>query len=217
MQPLRVIAHLANGFASLDPWSPSLDAILAYHMLREHLGSEDFAAQTDDMMSPVEGLPLAVERHGELWWYMCSSPQYLSVAEHIRHFHRRFDAQQAERFLAPQKARVNVTAGPLKAFRLPLRIVVCDRVQWHCIGERADIERLLRTCTHIGAKRGSGHGVVDRWEISHDGMIDIARFMRPLPTEFAEAHHRGGDLMEWGIRPPGRLRENITLCIMPPT
>lgn len=215
--PLRVTAHLANGFASNDPWSPGLDAILAYWAMRERLGEEDFAAGSIDSgaMQPVEGLPLAVEKHGDWWWYQCSAPIYETAAEFSRYFHRRFDSQMAERYLQPKKGRVDTKCGPFKAYRLSARVTVCDRVEWHCIGDAAEIGRLLRRCSAIGYKTGAGHGRVLRWEVGPGGEADLARFHRPLPVDFAQAHGIEGPQLQWSIRPPGRITINQALCVMP--
>lgn len=216
-EPVIVTAHLANGFAHNDPWSPSIDGVLGYWALREKLGDEQFACQQIDSsaMRPVEGLPLGVERHGDWWWYQASAPIYQGRTEFLRYFHRRFDMQHAERYMKPKKGRVDIKCGPFKVYRLSAKITVCDRVEWHCIGDLGEIERLLRRCSAIGYKIGAGNGWVLHWEVRAGGDPNLARYFRPLPVEFADLHGIGGIRLEWGIRPPVRIRENQTLCIMP--
>lgn len=221
MMPLRITAHLHSGFAAADRWSPALDGILAYWHLREVLGPEEFAITSADnaAMRPVEGLPLEVVHHGQWWWYACSSPMYSAAATVIRHIHRRFDARQAERHCDFQcrSEKVQVNAGPYKNRRLLLQQHITGQVQWHAVGDAAEVYRLLAQCPNIGAKFGAGFGRVRRWEVVEGDDTDatLARRHRPLPLEYADAQGVTGPLMEWGIRPPGRCKENRALCVMP--
>lgn len=217
MEALIVTAHMSSGFAAGDPWSPALDAILAYWLMRERLGEEEFALQSSqrDLMGPVEGLPLGVEHHGEHWWYQCSSPIYEAKAVVRRHYHRRFDAHAAEQYLVPQKGRIQTQAGPYKSSRLSAQVYVTPAVVWHAIGDAAEVQRLLNRCSAIGAHIARGYGRVKRWTVEPGGDERLARFHRPLPIEFADAHGIAGQQMLFGIRPPARLPINHALCIMP--
>jgi len=212
VESLRIVAHLRNGYAAEDPWSPSIDGIIAYWLLREQLGDEMDLVPRDQMRA-VEGLPLGVSRAGALWWYDCSSPIVDEAGRHIRHFHRRFDAALAEPFLAPQKARINVQAGPTKQARLTTQTIICNKITWMAIGDGDEVARLLRRCSHVGRRRAAGNGRVVRWEVTADGDPDAAKIHRPLPVEACDDDTRS--VMEWGFRPPAYIRENQTLCRMP--
>jgi CRISPR type IV-associated protein Csf3 len=218
MQALKITAELMTGFASSDPWSPAIDGILAYQFMREKLGDEEFAIRSHrmDLQEPVTGLPLGVEQHGDQWWYQCSFPEYTSVAEITRHTHRRFDARQAEKYWGtPGKSgKVLVAAGPYKNARLKLRQHVTPAVTWYCIGDQAEIERLLARVTHVGARVGAGYGRVRKWTVEPAECETLARFRRGLPVEFAQAHQLEGQEMIHGIRPPVRHPDNKTLCVM---
>jgi CRISPR type IV-associated protein Csf3 len=221
MQPLIVTAELMTGFASSDPWSPSIDGILAYRVMMERLGPEAFAlsAHRSDQQEPVEGLPLAVEQWDGWRWYQCSSPIYRAHAQVTRHLHRRFDAAQAERWWGnPGKSgKVLVAAGPYKNARLPLMQHVTPAVQWAVVGERDEIERLLAQVTHIGARVGAGYGRVRRWRVEAAGVVavELASTHRPLPEGHPDASALEGPRMVWGIRPPGRHPDNLVDCAMP--
>lgn len=218
MTPLIIRAHLVNGFVSSDPWSPTIDGILAWSLMRQRMGEGFMLACWDDSaMRPIEGLPLGVERHGDLWWYQASAPIYDAVGEHQFYWHRRFDAQLAERYVIPRKTgRVETKAGPYKAFRLSALVHLCRAVEWHVIGDPDAIRSLLRPVTHIGARASMGCGRVRSWEVDYDGGDEHrARFYRPLPVDFASAHGVEGPQIYWGIRPPARLRENCMVCVMP--
>lgn len=216
MQPIRITAHLLNGFTSSDPWSPSIDGILGYWMMYEAKG-DDFAlsASNTAAMRPVEGLPLQRIEHGGLWWYACSSPIYSIASSARRYMHRRFDdAHERQLDLQGKSGKVLVAAGPYKNARIPFLLRITRQVEWHVIGDLGEIKRLLSRCPHIGGRYGSGFGRVSGWSFS-DGDSEKAMHHRPLPVAYAEAHDIIGDEMYWGIRPPARLRENSALCIMP--
>lgn len=216
METLIVTARLRNGFAASDPWSPSIDGILAYWMLREQLGEAAFTAGAADpgSLHPVEGLPLERIEHQGLWWYACSSPIYDEVAQSLRYYHRRFDARAAERY-ADVGRRVDVKSGPYKSSRLSQVVHTCAAVQWHVMGDADRIRHLLRRCAAIGAKINTGFGAVAEWTVSPGGEAEIARRRRPLPADYASQHGIEGPVMRWAIRPPSRLRGNQTECVMP--
>lgn len=219
MTPLRITATLRNGFASSDPWSPAIDGILAYWHVREQLGEEQFALTSVDSsaMEPVTDLPLAkTEWQGE-WWYQCSSPIYATRAEFLRYYHRRFDIGAAQQYLQPQRGRVETKAGPFKAYRLSARVIVTPEVQWYAVGDSEEVRRLLRRCSAIGAKVGQGFGRVQAWTVEtlrelppYGGASD-----RPIPAEYARQIGAEGPMLLWGLRPPGRIRENLCVCVMP--
>lgn len=229
MEPLIVSCDLVNGFSSSDPWSPALDAILAYWQLREEMGEEEFALSSTNGMGLIvpDHLPLGREQYGDHWWWQCSTPEYETRREWVRYSHRRFDLDAATRYAATGKSgRVMVAAGPYKNYRNRQQIHITRRVTWHCVGDAAEIRRLLRRCSWLGAEVGEGLGRIrTRWEDSRPapawnveggGDERMARFRRPVPVEFARAHGIHGAPLVWGVRPPGRIQANKTLCVMPP-
>lgn len=219
MEPLLVTARLAQGYSSSDPWSPSLDAILAYWRLREVLGEEEFVlGMTGHRQLVVADLPLARESWGDWWWWQCSSPLPVGggeVGRFERHYHRRFDDAQAYRY-APEGTRAVMTAaGPYKAFRHRRQVVICEAVQWHAIGDASEVRRLLRRCDYIGHGIGRGWGEVVEWSVEPGGDERLARHHRPLPYGYAVEHGLRGAPLEWGLVPPGRDPRSRTLCVMP--
>lgn len=214
MDAMLVTAHLAGGFAASDPWSPALDGILAYWLLREQLGEEEFAlGMTGHRPLTDAGLPLdRCEDGAGHWWWACSSPIYQQQAEYLRWYHRRFDTREAERFTAAR--RVVTSAGPYKNYRNAWTVHLAPTVSWHALGDRAETERLLRRCAAIGGGRGQGLGRVSRWEVTLDGDAESARHHRPLPAAYAAQRGIEGMVMEYGLRPPGRAAERV-LCVLP--
>lgn len=217
---LKITAELMSGFVSFDPWSPALDGILAYWYFHERDGEEAFALNQafPQVMETADNLPLLKINPGNDWWYACSSPIYDTVAEVRKHYHRRFDFAHAEQYLDPNIKRVQTACGAYKNYRKGLIQHVTPRVEWHCIGDAAEIERLLLNCTHIGFGKAQGHGQVKTWRVDAGGDTLLAKFHRPIPRHYA-ARYCGdcGEVMEmwWGYRPCMRVKANQTMCVMP--
>ena len=218
MKPIKVTAHLSNGYASTDPWSPSLENILAYWHLRNTLTDAEFAAGCGGVgeLVIVDDLPIGIEKHREHWWYQCSSPLPEKVGEHITHFNRRFDQRQAEDFLWQKKQNRNLplSSGALKNKRTKVAKLLAKRVSWHCMGDESQIMALLENCTHIGAQISRGYGEVLEWSVE-PGNEKLARLYRPISVSFAEKHQVDGAKLEWGIRPNIRDPRNTIECILP--
>jgi len=220
MEPLRVSVRLQSGYVAADPWSPSLDGILAYWVMREQLGDEAFAISSaggGEMITP--DLPLAREDDGEgNWWWVCSSPLVAQSMRHDTWHHRRFDFALGIDRVNPKTKRVQVQGGPFKAYRNRVtKIIPLDRhIHWHCIGDRDEITRLLRRLTFVGAKGGAGEGVVLGVEVTPDGADELlARNHRPLPVSVAMERGLAGAVAVYGIRPPGRIPAHQTRCVLP--
>ncbi|WP_299314216.1 hypothetical protein [uncultured Halomonas sp.] len=217
MQPLIVTAKLMTGFASKFDWSPSIDGILAWVAQRERLGVEEFIATHHrvDVQAPVEGLPLAVERFGDDWWYQASMPIFRSQGVMTHSLHKRFNAGEAERRMHSKQTKIQTTKGPYKNARYQLRQHITHEAHWHVVGYQGEIQRMLKQVTHVGAKVGAGYGRVRYWMVEPGGSEELARLFRPLPEAFAEQQGVTGMRLEWGHRPPIRLPENQRLCVIP--
>lgn len=214
-------AHLRHGYCANDPWSPALDGILAYWVLREQLSEEEFLAgmvgATEPVIADLSGV-LARESDQEgHWWWVCSSPVPAEpVVRGPVWFHRRFDAGEAAQRVDPAVRRVLTTGGAYKNYRQRRLLTVTAALIWHCVGDATEIARLLARCTHVGHGIARGWGEVARWEITPEGADErLAREHRPLPVGWATAHGIGGMVLEWGIIPPGRWPAHRTLCVMP--
>lgn len=217
MKPLKITAHLRTGFSAQFDWSVSIDGILAYQFMLEKLGPDAFA-ETHALVeeqSPVEGLPLAVERWNGDWWYQCSRPVFTYFCVHTKKIHRRFNAQEAERYVGDKTKVVQTTKGPFKNARLSIPMFITSAVNWYACGDRAEIERLLNCVTHIGSQRRSGHGAVKSWHVEPHDSIDDCRLKRAVPTDYANEHGIKGLPFEWPIRPPARHPDNQRQCIIP--
>ena len=99
MTPLIITAHLRSGFSASFDFGLAIDSIIAYQSQLEKLGVDKFViTQQSGQLVPVDDLPIAKEQHGDDWWYQCSRPFFDSVQVITKHKHRRFNAQESERF-----------------------------------------------------------------------------------------------------------------------
>lgn len=202
MRPLIVSAHMARAFVATDPWSPILDAILAYETLRKSLGDAFYAQDpARDGIIHVD-LPLERRGEGEDWYWACSVPEWDETHQHLRYTHGRFDDRH-ERYIEMGKARkVTTGAGRYKDTRLPLVCRLAPVVRWHVVGCETCIRELLYEVTHIAKKRGAGHGLVNRWEIAPDDRDRSGR--RWVPSDQGQI---------WGIRPPYWHMDSKRPCV----
>ena len=219
MEPLRVIAHLATAYSAPDPWSPSLDGILAYWELFDQLGADAMAERNDPDNLIDPDLPLHRIEYGGDWWWACSSPLVDDDAIRFHSwFHRRFDDHEAVDRVDERVRKVLVAAGPHKNFRHRRNRIMPrnGELVWHCVGDASAIERLLRRCQHVGFGHTRGYGLVRHWEVTAVGADpDLAQFHRPVPDAYAIEHGLTGVGMPWGIRPPGRALAHQRDCVMP--
>jgi CRISPR type IV-associated protein Csf3 len=217
-EPLIVTAYTPAGYTRSDPWSPSLDGILAYWAARELLGDEEFALRSTGQMPLVEiELPLAREEWGDMWWWQCSSPVEGPLSQAFsRHTHRRFDDQH-ERYLDERVKKVLTAGGPYKVARIRTEVRLVPHVSWHVVGDADEIQRLVRRCSYIGRNATRGSGEVVAWEVrdGNDQTPAMARFHRPIPVGFAEEHGVTGLVSRYGIRPPVWSPDHQTECVLP--
>lgn len=217
MEPIKITAKV-NSFMASDPWTPSIDSIIAYWSLFEKLGAEEFhlAASRRDLLTPINELPLERFEWGDHWWWKCSSPVYEVSQENIKNIHRRYDRHEAETYMKPKKGNIPVQAGPYKNFRGSYKQIITDSVNWFVVGDQSEIERLLKRCTNIGAKTGAGHGLVKEWIIEKDHEATLKWARRPTPLKYMKGSHiETPNVLDWAYKPPFRLPENKTLCAMP--
>lgn len=212
MTPLKIVAHLKSGFSAKFEFGLAIDSIIAYQVQLNKLGMDDFIlTQQSGQLTPVDDLPIAKEYYGDDWWYQCSRPFFDVKHVMTKHKHRRFNAFEAEMYCHNAK-KVETTKGAYKNARLPLKLFITSQVIWYVNGDKAEIEALLKSITHIGANRSCGHGAINHWSVDEHDSLDDCRFRGIVPVDFAKEHNMDGMQMMWAIRPPYTLAENQRLC-----
>lgn len=214
MKPLKITSHLCSGFSAAFDWSVSIDGIIAYQSQLKKLGWEQFMEnQSTGDLKPVDDLPIAKEEWQGDWWYQVSRPFFDAKLVHTKHIHRRFNIQEAENYVT-KVGKVETTKGAYKNARLAKKLYVTDKVVWYVNGDKDAIESLLQGVTHIGGNRGSGNGSVKRWLVEDHDCLDDCRFKRALPIGFACENDVQGIQLEWAIKPPYTLPENLRECVV---
>jgi len=216
-EPLRVTAMLRTGVVA-DRWLP-LDGILLYQAYRDALGPQAMTTPGGGELPDVD-MPLVIVHPGEpTWYYACSwaQPQPWWIAEGTDHWNKRLDVGFAELIdFGKKRGVVLVEKGEYKAYHMPVHYYVASRIEWFCVGNRAAIERLLATVTHVGKKQAQGWGRVAAWTVEPwpaDWSVWRGdELMRGVPFDDA----RGlVDLALYGLRPPYWRRDNQMMVVLP--
>lgn len=184
-QPLAVTAHLAGPIAL--PGGPlALDSLLAAQVaIRDGIPP----ALTPEAIVPIE---IPIEREPGARFHLAS----FSVSEveryEGRHLNRRFPVEEAQALGRGRVRNYRVSAGAGKSYRIPMETqhLESDMVRWWCIGEIQPIRELLAMVGHLGKKRSTGLGRVERWVVepceTWEGfpvLLD-GRPLRPLPPDW---------------------------------
>jgi hypothetical protein len=218
MKPLRVTAHLGTKLAVSDDWSPSLDALLIKLLLDErglatsNPTPEDVAANQPiiDAAMPIQKAKIKGE-----WYWATSSPFYLYDDEPIDRIHRRWDCQERNLDWQGKRRNWSGSEGHTKAWTVLIQERSTPRIDWYCVGDCAEILRLLRLCDALAKKRRTQ---VMRWQVEpwddwhlwRDGEL-----MRPVPLELLDTPPLSFAIRQWAWRPPTHLPENLAKCAMP--
>jgi len=209
LEPLCITAYLCTGIVC-DQWLP-LDGILLYQTCRDTLGPQIVTVPGGQDVQGVGTLPLGIVHPGRRnWYYQCSwaQPQPWWAGEGQDHWNKRFD--QGFAYLVDfqgRRGKVIIEQGQYKAYHMPVFYYAAQQVEWYCIGDKAEIEYLLSTVTHIGKKGSQGWGRVSRWQIKPWGedwsVWRDEKLTRGIPAEDWQIVKSGEpfNLMHYGIRP----------------
>jgi CRISPR type IV-associated protein Csf3 len=226
-EPLHIRAYLRSGVVS-DSFLP-FDAIIMYQAHREREGAQ--VASLPGAYSTQGGvsLPFANVSYGSnpdpltgnfrRWdqYTKCSWAQWPEhVTEARDYWNKRFDNGLSDWInFGNRQAQVIIDKGAYKAYHQAIFYRAALWVEWYCIGDKARIETLLSTLTHIGKKTGQGWGRVSRWEvrsISDDYSVWMGdRLMRGVPPDQAPGWRTG----VYGIRPSYWNKQNQMLLALP--
>jgi len=223
MDNLKVVAHLHNGLAVLDNWSPDLPSLLEWLLLDE-MGMVSANPTASDIAATrsivEESLPLARGSIKGEWYWQSSSPCYVYKRETIDRFRKRWSPgiDTPPPRWGKRKPTWDNGAGGEKAYDLPLYLRSTPEITWYCRGDRDEVARLLAGCRGLGKKRGHGHGQVRSWRVENHGPDwhlwgPSGELMRPMPSDLIGEH--SSPLRSWGWRPPGWHHGNKATCAMP--
>ena len=222
MKNLQVTAYLSSPIAVYDDYTPQLEGLLIYLFLdRLGLAHPNPNLQQIKDCEKIIGERLPIKKNNKYGFYYCSNPVYTYISEEKSNFRKRWDTDNKYINWGKRKAKIETSQGAEKNYDLPLFLRSTTRIDWFCIGDKSEIEILLKNCTGLGKKRSHGFGQVSTWEVTEIqenwSLIRNGELMKPVSGKvFQELKiDKFYNLMQWGWKPPVWLPENKDLCCMP--
>lgn len=188
-------AKMLTGQVATTDGYLALDGILAYVWMQEnHPELMDADAGKSGPILIPDSLPIEKRGAGDDWYYACSFACFTPLKETRRYWHKRFDAQLAEKYVDfnVRRGKVNIKSAQYKNYRMPLNIMLIPEITWYLVADRAEVERMVKKMTHIGKKTSQGLGAVREWIV--EPIDEDLSWLRPVPDE------NGDDFI--AIRPP---------------
>lgn len=161
---LRVTAWMQSPIAGDVPM---LDAVLEFEMAqRQGLATQ---LRRDQPAPQLDGVHIPIAKRMIGGWNVpcCSGPIYRARGERVERFAKRLAVEHADALADSQRLVVATGNSTLKSYRLPLRIVNCERVVYICRGHRRPVLQLLKSVSSIGHKRSIGYGRVEKWSAEY--------------------------------------------------
>lgn len=184
MTPLRVQARIQSAI-SLPGSLLMLDSLLASVVAKEQGLDTHFVAT----LQPTEiVIPVAKSECGR--YHLASAADY-EWQERESTWINKPSPVAAAQLWANDKVRLEQGKGLSKPWRLPIATgwVKGDLLTWWCVGDAAEIERLLRYVTHLGKRAAVGKGEVAEWVVepcetwAGYPVLRGGYPLRPLPTD----------------------------------
>lgn len=215
-EPFKVICKLTDGRINSASGFLYLDAIL-YHAWFSKNAAEvlDGTQKSERAEYMFFGLPLTRLRDQR---YAASCGFYRHYDQSVEYWNKRpdFTGGRNERYL-DAKGKINISAGPLKAYHFPQVIRTVSDIEFYGVGTIEKIRELLAYIPAVGKKPAAGWGNVKEWIVepfgedwSTEGRYGL---MRPMPIDEYEPD-REYRIMDNALNPPYWKNEK-KLCYMP--
>jgi len=210
---LRVRVELNDG-AEIIGYEPiHLDNLLCSQVVNEawnEISIWEWQKKPADLPAPLKvlwrdarGLP----------YYACSVLLPIGdTVNDVTYMHKRAPSGQ---FSKGNKKTGNLPLSPIRGRwmerRIPFKSTLVTELGGYCVGDPAEIARLLQNVSHIGKKRSSGFGEVLQWHIEPaimksplDCIIRDGKLIKPLPMDAAREHgiKVDGPVYQIGWTPP---------------
>lgn len=214
-EPLRIRAYLQTGIIS-DQFLP-LDGVLYAQTVRDKVGERDYCLPLQNTIPEGKQICLPIRKanmNSDAWFYKCSFAQWPQMTiEDQQTYSKRFDLNRSDLAdFGKRKAHIDNQRGFYKSYHIKVYYRHAEYVEWYVDGNRAELESLLKFCTHLGRKTSQGWGSVLRWEIidwPEDWSIRGGgnRLMRSVPAV-------NGRVI-YGLRPSYWLPKHQFKCLLP--
>lgn len=178
MIALQITATTPHGIVLSRPWGVAFDGLLASvvwerRKVAAREAGEHFVYQPD---GPQEVLPLPLARCGDPerdadWHWMATfadlHPRIQAVTEpDIRWRTSRTDHRRLQQLAPVISRQVSDTSGRYQRRVVPVTARPATHLTWRAVGDPDAIRELLTDLRSIGKNKGSGDGVVTRWEVT---------------------------------------------------
>lgn len=206
-QRLKITAILkSNPIINNDLY---FDGILYFLTRKKQLGADWFNLQRFGEMEknciPKIRLPLVRKNKS----YLASKACYKLELEYINHWRKRWNELSANQWC--ELKRVYLDQKTTKNYNFPVNVKILknNKIWWYCVGDRAEIERLLAGCYGIGKEIGQGYGLVHEWKVEptkHKGV-------RVFPI-ICEQKLPDDDIISYQtVNPPYALQSKKQKCV----
>lgn len=214
-KPLRVRAYLQTGIIS-DQFLP-LDGVIYAQMVREKMGERDYTLPGENIIPEGQNIQLPFRKammKSDAWFYKCSFAQWPEhTIEDQQTYSKRFDLTRSDiADFGNKKAHVDNQRGTYKSYHVKVYYRHAAFVEWYADGDKKELERILKFCTHLGKKTSQGWGAVLKWEVvdwPEDWSVrgEGNKLLRCVPSL------KNGFL--YGVRPSYWLPKHQFTCRMP--
>ena len=211
MRYLRVDIHFASP-VSIGTLPTHLDALLAFCWYLDN-GYYDHPATREQIVEPE--LPL--ERFRDIWK---ASAGFVVGVESVDTWHKRWEDRYEEYVdFKGRKEKINIGSGYFKSYAMPLRIISTPKMVFFAVGDKEEIERLLKKyLIAVGKKRRIGYGLVkdvEVFEIDKDRSILMpGGVAREIPVDYVE-YYMPNEIIVSTYKIPYWLPDNMKRIYVP--
>lgn len=225
---LVVTAKMITPTSFIDPIH--LDAILLFEYCRRT--DKDFKNRNlniDDFEYPIDFPVKRIEFGDDDWFYACSDAIYTIDKVTKGYWNRRTDDKNFENVCGVEK-KINTGSGSFRNYRMPIIENLCKEFKWYIVGDKEQIESLLKSIKCVGKKAiAQGIGEVNEWIVENIGN-DYSIFKEDMLIKTVPVSYLNNDVTKYGshnsvvklcnYRPPYWLmpphqKASHKMCIVP--
>ena len=190
-QGMKVEAVLTDRLITTEP--VTLDGLLAWAVVQEaqnEAGERIPFQERED----IAFLPLPLKRlwsdeaGGPLWCASFFIPD--EVDSDVEYFHKRAPDGHRTKSKHPESFGVKGVTGRWAERRTPFPVTIARKLEAWCLGDVAEVRRLLQYVTHVGKKTAEGFGIVREWIVEpvdvgeRDCLIRDGKLARNIPAGY---------------------------------
>lgn len=213
-QPLLVTGAILTGYIpSESDGAIHLDGLLSAAVLTSHPCPADYKKGAALIPLPLEILWLS--KDGWPLWAASDLIPDDQTSKSQEYWHKRYPTHRAE---LGTKLSAKTSAGRWREYRVPVTAIVTGAIKGVCIGNKEEVERLLKFVTHVGKKGAAGYGRVE-WQVREfpdSAMaLDAIHRTKATPIDYAAQKGLAGKVKPLsGWTPPYWYAPNHLPCLV---